>query len=192
MGTSDPRKRSRYVSLGCSPRSVTACEGQRWVLLSARACAHRRGLHCALWCQDSSVAHASARGALRLPSYQAQCSGAETAFCSLSARVRFVGVWGSHARNPSGGSAPTGAGFYVRPAGAGSRTASMIPVLFDSPQGVFCYQVIGVRLCCSKKMLVLEKCLQPKKPRWAERGEGCGASSTRCLVLSIRVRLLRA
>jgi hypothetical protein len=32
--------------------------------------------------------------------------------------------------------------------------------------------------------LALEKCLQPRKPRWADSGDGCTASSTQCRLRS--------
>ena len=39
-------------------------------------------------------------------------------------------------------------------------------------------QSIGCWPCAVKMLLHCEKCLQPKKPRYAESGEGCGAVST--------------
>ena len=38
-----------------------------------------------------------------------------------------------------------------------------------------------------KKSLLLEKCLQPKKPLYAESGEGCTDFRIRCFLASIRV-----
>lgn len=33
--------------------------------------------------------------------------------------------------------------------------------------------------------LVFEKCLHPKKPLWAEKGEGCAAFNTKCFEVSM-------
>lgn len=41
---------------------------------------------------------------------------------------------------------------------------------------------MGVSPCSSKNWLVRLKGLEPKKPRWAERGLGCGLSMTWALV----------
>ena len=42
------------------------------------------------------------------------------------------------------------------------------------------------------KALAFEKCRQPKKPPWADKGDGCGASRIRCFGLFICCFLLRA
>ena len=39
---------------------------------------------------------------------------------------------------------------------------------------------MGVCPCFCRYVLALEKCLQPKKPLWAERGEGCAAFKIKC------------
>ena len=43
-----------------------------------------------------------------------------------------------------------------------------------------------------KNSFVLEKCLPPKNPVCADKGEGCGLSNIRCLLLSINEFLDRA
>src|SRR3546814_2613824 len=45
-------------------------------------------------------------------------------------------------------------------------------------------QSIAPRPFSSRKALACEKCLHPRKPLCAERGEGCAALSTRCRVRS--------
>ncbi len=45
-------------------------------------------------------------------------------------------------------------------------------------------QSIGARPLLSRKALALEKCLQPRNPLCAEKGEGWAALSTRCLPAS--------
>ena len=45
---------------------------------------------------------------------------------------------------------------------------------------------MGAMPCALRYSLVLEKCLQPKNPLKAERGEGCAHSRMRCLFLSMR------
>ena len=54
------------------------------------------------------------------------------------------------------------------------------------------YQSIGVSECAIRYSLALEKCLQPKKPRYALRGEGCGAFKTKCCVSSMKLPFLWA
>ena len=46
-----------------------------------------------------------------------------------------------------------------------------------------------IQLSC-KYWLVLEKCLQPKKPLYAENGDGWAASKTKCFFVSINDFLL--
>src|ERR1700753_221008 len=48
-------------------------------------------------------------------------------------------------------------------------------------------QSMGSMPLLTRKALVFEKCLQPKKPLSAEKGEGWAALRTRCLVSSTRV-----
>lgn len=43
-----------------------------------------------------------------------------------------------------------------------------------------------------KKSLVFEKCLHPKKPLYADKGEGCALSKTRWRFSVIKLFLLRA
>ena len=51
---------------------------------------------------------------------------------------------------------------------------------------------MGSMPCASRNALHLEKCLQPKKPLYADRGEGCTLSSTRCCGAVMSFFLLRA
>lgn len=44
-------------------------------------------------------------------------------------------------------------------------------------------QSIGSIPCMIKKELHFEKCLHPKNPRYAESGDGCGASRIKCFGL---------
>ncbi len=53
-------------------------------------------------------------------------------------------------------------------------------------------QSTGVIPCRVKKAFACEKCLHPKKPAKADKGLGCGASKTKCLLRSISAFLLRA
>src|SRR5688572_22183718 len=68
-----------------------------------------------------------------------------------------------------------------------AHTAQQMPInflmLFMMIQSV---QSIGSVLLLTRYSLVLEKCLQPRNPLCAERGEGCAAFNTRCFVSSIR------
>ncbi len=48
------------------------------------------------------------------------------------------------------------------------------------------YHLISVIPCSLRRAFVLLKCPQPRNPRWAERGEGWGASRTTCFCVSIR------
>ena len=48
------------------------------------------------------------------------------------------------------------------------------------------FQSIGSIPFFIRYSLVFEKCLQPKNPLSAEKGEGCAAFKTKCLVSSIR------
>src|SRR5258708_31971035 len=45
------------------------------------------------------------------------------------------------------------------------------------------FQSTGSKLFDCKNELALEKCLHPKKPLWADRGEGCVDSNTKCFGL---------
>ena len=51
---------------------------------------------------------------------------------------------------------------------------------------------MGVNPFCNKNSFVFEKCLQPKNPLYADKGEGCTLSKTKCLLVSIKDFLLRA
>ena len=51
--------------------------------------------------------------------------------------------------------------------------------------GPFFYQTMGAWPVAIKYSLVLEKCLQPQKPRWAARGLGWGAFRMQCFSASI-------
>lgn len=51
------------------------------------------------------------------------------------------------------------------------------------------YQLMGVLPWAVRYSLALEKCRQPKKPRYADRGEGWGAVSTRWRDLSMKAPL---
>lgn len=53
-------------------------------------------------------------------------------------------------------------------------------------------QSIGVSPRLSKKRLHFEKCLHPKNPLYAESGEGCTLSRTKCCGLVMSAFLLRA
>ena len=48
-------------------------------------------------------------------------------------------------------------------------------------------QSIGASPCCSNSWLVCEKWRQPKNPRWAESGDGCGAFNTWWRLRSIKL-----
>ena len=56
----------------------------------------------------------------------------------------------------------------------------------------YVYHTISLRPCSFRNSLAFLKWPFPKKPLCAESGDGCGDSSTRCLVLSIMPLLLRA
>ena len=51
---------------------------------------------------------------------------------------------------------------------------------------------MGESPCFVRYALVFEKCLQPKNPLYAESGDGCAHSNTKCLDVSIKDFLLRA
>ena len=53
-------------------------------------------------------------------------------------------------------------------------------------------QSMGNNPLSFKNSFVLEKCLQPKKPLYADKGEGCTLSNTKCFDVSINGFLLRA
>src|SRR4030095_5906500 len=54
-------------------------------------------------------------------------------------------------------------------------------------QPVHSLQSIGSMPFLISHSFALEKCLQPKKPACAERGEGCAARSIKCLLSSIKI-----
>lgn len=54
------------------------------------------------------------------------------------------------------------------------------------------FQFIGSRPFSTRILFALEKCLQPKKPRCTENGEGCGAVRIKCLFVSIKLILFCA
>mmetsp|Transcript_26823 Transcript_26823/g.52010 ORF Transcript_26823/g.52010 Transcript_26823/m.52010 type:complete len:212 (+) Transcript_26823:19-654(+) len=61
------------------------------------------------------------------------------------------------------------------------RSPQLLSVLFAS---ITAAHLIGVLPILSRYWLVLEKCLHPKKPRFADKPEGCAAVRTRCFVRS--------
>src|SRR5690242_9563602 len=68
-----------------------------------------------------------------------------------------------------------------------AQKAKTLKIKFFKFVGLLFYnfQSIGVLCCFINNSLVLEKCLQPKKPLLALYGEGCAAFKTKCFVSSI-------
>jgi hypothetical protein len=58
-----------------------------------------------------------------------------------------------------------------------------------SPMAIHKLQSMGARPSFTSRSLVFEKCLHPKKPLSAEKGEGWAAFRTWCLLVSIRACL---
>src|SRR5580692_9837132 len=68
------------------------------------------------------------------------------------------------------------------------RSVQICSLLF-SFYGVNNFQSIGDNPCFTNNAFVLEKCLHPKKPLSAEKGDGCAAFKTKCFVSSINICL---
>jgi len=70
------------------------------------------------------------------------------------------------------------------------KFSSYIQVLVSSFSGKK-HQSIGFFLVVFRYSFVLEKCLHPKKPRLADKGDGWGPASTKCRFCKIKTHTYR-